>query len=108
MELAEADERMLEAMDDMRPFGMGNPTPVWASAGVRVVGQPRVVGQGHLKLLLAAGGVQREAIAWGMGQRTVPEGPLDVAFQLRKESYQGRERIVLTVQDFRPTGQDQA
>jgi single-stranded-DNA-specific exonuclease len=103
MELGEADERMMEALEQMRPFGFGNSTPVWAAGGLRLVGPPRVVGQGHLKLMLASGGVQREAIGWGLGARPIPDGPLDVAFQLRRESYQGRERLVLNVQDFRPS-----
>lgn len=103
MELGEADERMMQALDQMRPFGFGNSTPVWAAAGLRLVGPPRVVGQGHLKLMLASGGVQREAMGWGLGARPIPDGPLDVAFQLRRESYQGRERLVLNVQDFRPS-----
>lgn len=102
MELGDADERMMKALDQMRPFGFGNSTPVWAAAGLRLLGPPRVVGQGHLKMAFAAGGVQREAIAWGMGSRPVPDGPMDVAFQLRRESYLGRERLVLNVQDFRP------
>lgn len=104
MDLDEADDRMVDALDNLRPFGMGNTTPVWAARDVRLVGQPRIVGQGHLKLLVAAGGAQREAIGWGLGGRAVPDGPLDLAFQLRKESYLGRERIVLNIQDFRPSG----
>lgn len=103
MELGEADEQMMKALEQMRPFGFGNSTPVWAARGLSLVGPPRVVGQGHLKMVLASGGVQREAIGWGLGTRKIPDGPLDVAFQLRRESYQGRERLVLNVQDFRPT-----
>lgn len=99
--LAEVDDALAGAMDRLRPFGMGNPTPIWASRAVRLVGQPRIVGQGHLKMLLAGGGVQREAIAWNMGEREMPDGPIDVAFQLKRETYLGREKIVLEVQDFR-------
>jgi single-stranded-DNA-specific exonuclease len=102
VELAEADNRLLAGQDQLRPFGVGNTTPVWASAGVRVLGRPRVVGKGHLKLLLAAGGAQREAIAWGMAERPLPEGPLDVCFQLKQDSYLGQDRLTLVVQDFRP------
>lgn len=101
IELAEADETLLAAQERMSPFGHGNPAPVWAARGVRVVGTPRVVGQKHLSLRLAVGRVEREAIAFGMGSRNVPSGFLDVAFHLQMNRYGGRETLQLNVQDWR-------
>lgn len=100
--LDEVDNDLISAMDRMRPFGLGNSTPVWAARSVRVVGVPRVVGQGHLKLLLATGGRQIEAMGWGMAGRLLPSGPMDVAFQVKRDRYRGQERLVLHLQDFRP------
>ena len=105
VDLREADERLMTGLDRMRPFGFGNPTPVWAARGVRVVGQPRVVGGKHLKMALASGGTQREAIAFGAGDRQLPVGPIDVAFQLQRNSYQGRDTLQFNVQDFRTGGE---
>ncbi len=102
--LDEADERLMSGLEQMRPFGLGNPTPVWAARRLQVVGPPRVVGKKHLKLLVASGATQREAIAFGMGERQVPPGPIDVAFQLQTNSYMGRETLQLNVQDFRASG----
>ena len=102
MDLAEADDRLWNGLEQLRPFGVGNTTPVWASSGVRVVGRPRLVGKGHLKLMVAAGGVQREAMGWGMGDREVPEGALDICYQLKRDSYLGQDKVVLILQDFRP------
>jgi single-stranded-DNA-specific exonuclease len=102
MGLDEVDDALADALDRMRPFGVGNATPVWGARGVRVVGAPRVVGKGHLKLLLAAGSRQIEAMGWGMGERALPEGPLDVAFQIKRDRFRGQERLVLHLQDLRP------
>lgn len=102
MDLAEADERVWSSMEQLRPFGVGNTTPVWASSGVRLVGRPRLVGKGHLKLILASGGVQREAMGWGMADREVPEGSLDVCYQLKRDTFMGQNKLALTIQDFRP------
>ncbi len=102
--LAEADERLWQGLESLRPFGVGHTTPVWGSAGVRLLGRPRVVGKGHLKLVLAAGGIQREAMGWGMADREVPEGPLDICYQLKRDRFSGQDRLVLTLQDFRPSG----
>ena len=101
-DLREADDRLLEGLDRMRPFGLGNPTPVWGSRGVRLVGQPRILKEKHLKMLVASGASQLEAIAFGLGQQAVPAGLIDIAFQLDKNSYMGRESLQLKVQDFRP------
>lgn len=100
--LDEVDDRLLAALDRMRPFGVGNPTPVWAAREVRLAESPRVVGKGHLKMLIASGGRQYEAMGWGMGDRAIPDGPLDIAFQPKRDRFLGVDRIVLHIQDFRP------
>jgi single-stranded-DNA-specific exonuclease len=101
LSLNEVDEAMLDGLDRLRPFGVGNTTPVWASSGVRLAAPPRVVGKGHLKMLLAAGGRQYDAIAWGMADRDIPAGPLDVAYQIKRDEYLGQTRISLHIQDIR-------
>lgn len=99
--LDEVDDALADALGRMRPFGVGNPTPNWGARGVRLLGPPRVVGQNHLKLLLAAGGRQLEAMGWGMGDRTLPDSPLDIVFQLRRDRFRDQERLVLHLQDVR-------
>jgi single-stranded-DNA-specific exonuclease len=99
--LDEVDEAMLAGLDRMRPFGVGNAMPVWAARGVRLAGPPRAVGKGHLKMLLASGGRQYDAIAWGMAGRDIPDGPLDIAFHLKRDHFMGQPRISLHIQDFR-------
>jgi single-stranded-DNA-specific exonuclease len=101
--LEEADEALREAQDRLRPFGVGNVTPVWAISGARVEGPPREVGKGHLKMRLVQGATAREAIGFGMAGRTLPAGPLDVAFTLKLNHYQGRRILQLHLQDFRAT-----
>lgn len=104
--LDDVDKRFLEDLGRLRPFGLGNPTPVWAVRGVRVVGEPRIVGNGHLKMNVAAGADQREAIGFGLGEREIPEGELDLAFHLQMNRYMGRETLQLSIQDFRPSRGD--
>jgi single-stranded-DNA-specific exonuclease len=96
------DEDFMEALERLRPFGEGNPEPIWGLHGVRVTGEPRVVGGSHLKMTVAVGRAQCEAIGFGMGDREIPSVPLDVAFTLRKNEYQGRETVQLRLEDFRP------
>ena len=87
----------------LRPFGHSNPLPVWAIRNVTPLFPPRVIGGKHLKILFSMGGRQREAIGFGMGDREVPDGPLDIAFNLILNRYNGQEYLQLHLQDLRPT-----
>ena len=98
----DADETLVEAIDGLRPFGEGNRAPVWGVRDARLAGQPRILKDAHLKMTLVVGSGQLDAIAFGMGDRTVPDGAMDVLFALEKNSFRGRETLQMNVKDFRP------
>ena len=75
---------------------------MWAVRNVTPAFSPRVIGGKHLKLIFTMGGKQREAIGFGMGDREVPAGPLDIAFNLILNRYNGQEYLQMHLQDFRP------
>lgn len=104
LDLAEADETLFKSLQQLRPFGHSNPTPVWAARGLQIL-RHRVVGNGHLQMTLADadGRGARDAIGFGLGARRVPTGLVDVAFQLKRNEYQGRTSLRIDVQDFRPS-----
>jgi hypothetical protein len=52
-------------------------------------------------MTVVSGGNACEAIGFGMGERVVPDGPLDVAFTVRRNTYQGRTTVQMQLQDFR-------
>lgn len=95
------DKEFVRVLEGMAPFGEGNPEPVWGMREVRVEGEPRVVGGSHLKMTVVSGGRACEAIGFNMGDRAVPDGPLDVAFTVRRNTYMGRTTTQLQLQDFR-------
>jgi len=103
--LGEADQGLLEGIRQLRPFGTGNTCPIWGVRGVKMVGGARRVGKQkeHLKFLVGSGASQREAIAFGMGNREVPATGLDVAFSLEENEYMNRRTLQLNVKDFRPS-----
>jgi single-stranded-DNA-specific exonuclease len=101
IELAEADQGLLDALEKMAPFGLGNRKPEWGIRGVELVGCPRVVGKSHLKMTVRQGDLQREAIAFGAGDRDMPHGPIDIACYLQENEYMGQVSLQLNVQDFR-------
>ncbi|MFU8779783.1 MAG: single-stranded-DNA-specific exonuclease RecJ [Kiritimatiellia bacterium] len=102
--LSEADDALLDAVKCLQPMGLGNQTPIWGVRNIRVQGPAKVVGDNHLKLTLVSGATQRDAIGYGLGYRKVPEGPLDVLFQLQRNHFRGQSMLQLSVKDFRASG----
>jgi len=103
--LADADRRLLDALASLRPLGMGNPTPTWGVANVRLAAPPRRVGREdqHLKMTVVKGGSQCEAIGFNLGANEPPEGEMDVVFQLRENTYGGATTVEMNVKDVRPS-----
>ncbi len=101
--LGEADSNLYSSLEKMRPFGCGNPSPVWGVRHVTCVGQPRRVGADgdHLKLTLASGGTQMDAIGFRMGDMQVPQGAMDVLFELDENSFRGNVSLQMKLKDFR-------
>jgi single-stranded-DNA-specific exonuclease len=100
--LREADWKLWECQERMAPFGLGNPKPVWGVKGARLLGAPRVVGEKHLKMTVLEGNTKLDAIAFNMADRAIPDGPLDFAFQLSRNTWMDRDTLQMNVQDFRP------
>ena len=100
--LDEVNWPLVETLERMAPFGLGNPRPVWAVYGATLLGTPRIVGGHHLKMKVLQGQTQVEAIAFNRADEPIPDGPLDMAFQLARNTFRGRDTIQMTVQDIRP------
>lgn len=91
-------------ISSMEPFGEGNRQPVLVTYGavpldVRTVG----VGGKHLKISFETNGRRIDSIGFGLGDRTLGSGSVDIAFQLRSEIWQGKTRHQLGLKDIRPS-----
>lgn len=99
---------LFDQLNRLAPFGRGNPTPRLLLRGVSLESPAHTVGAhgAHLSLLLRQGDSCMKAIAFGMGELapTLPAGAvLDVVFEPKVSTWQGRRRAELHVQDLRPT-----
>jgi single-stranded-DNA-specific exonuclease len=106
--LREADVALCRLLRHCGPFGLGNPQPVFVARGVTVDGSPREVGSGqHLKLTLAQEDVRLPAIGFRMAERArtldLARTPIDVAFQLQEDRWNGRQRLQARLVDLRPS-----
>jgi len=102
--LAELTPGFESLLRHLEPCGMGNPSPMLLTRGVRLAAPPRVVGQGGLKLRLQTENGPLEAIGWSLGGRIGEidmSRPIDIAFRLERDEYQGVSRLQARLADFR-------
>ena len=92
-------------MRHLEPCGIGNPAPMLMTRGVRLAAPPRTVGQGGLKLRIETeSGPALDAIGWSLGARIGEidmNRPLDIAYRIERDEYQGRSRLQARLSDFR-------
>jgi len=87
--LAELNREFFQHLERLRPFGPGNPAPVFVCPGVTCLAS-RVVAERHLKVQLNHQNCVMEAIAFDQASHHPLAGDLEVAFSVRLSPYQGR------------------
>jgi single-stranded-DNA-specific exonuclease len=101
-----ASDDLLELIERAGPYGQGNPQPRFALPAHRVK-YAKIVGDKHVRCALEAGdGARLDAVAFRaagqpLGELLLGAGglPLHVAGTLRRDTWGGRERIELTIED---------
>lgn len=100
VELWQLNKRLVEEIEKLKPFGIGNPQPIFASFDV-VIDNLRTVGDGkHLKFNV--GGI--DGIGFGMGDlyNLINNKPkVNLAYSLELDRYNGMERLRLKVKDLK-------
>jgi len=93
---------LLNRIERLAPFGVGNPQPMLRVGPLRLQAPPRGFGANHLGLVAAgADGARVDLVAWGWGERPhLFEGEFEVVGRLDMDSYLGRP--VLRIADARP------
>lgn len=95
-----------QQIQQLAPFGCGNPEPTFVTRHVQVIDQRQIGNQGeHLKLKLKQEGITWDAIAFGCGN-LAPETTayLDIVYKLDIDRWNEEERLRLNVIDFTPAG----
>jgi single-stranded-DNA-specific exonuclease len=93
----------VERIGALEPFGIGNPRPVFAMRGVRLVGMT-ILKERHVRLRMEAGGSKFTAIGFQMAER-IPDGDvLDIAFNLDVNRWNGKTSLQLRLRDVRKAG----
>jgi len=97
--LGDLNGTFFQHLDRLRPFGPGNPEPVFVCTGVQCL-TSRVVGERHLKVQLAQKDCLREAIAFDQAACHPLNGTLEIAFSTRLTHFKGRPTPELRLLDW--------
>jgi single-stranded-DNA-specific exonuclease len=123
--LDDVSPRLYDAVQQLRPYGMGNPEPVFSSRNVNVTLPPKIIKDKHLKLRVsqssnggrkpALSGAEGpstgnskswQAMAWRMAERVAADplvvgDALDVAFTLELNEHPDFGGLELRIADYR-------
>jgi single-stranded-DNA-specific exonuclease len=104
--LQEIDDPLLQFIEQLEPFGEGNPQPMFLARGVEIVGAPSLVGreQQHLRLTFRQGGRLLRGIGFAMSERLTQAktGVVDIAFTPQRHVWKERAELQLVIRDLAP------
>ena len=106
--LADVTHRAVKELDQLGPFGKGNPRPLFAATHVELAGPPRTMGEGdrHLDLRVRQHNITLRAIAFGRGEWAeeiaAAGGLISIGFTAGINRFRGRESVELKLEDWQP------
>lgn len=98
---------ILEAVEVLEPCGRANPAPLFCSRNCQPL-YPRRMGTDaqHLKFSVKTAGGLQDVVFWRAGERfSELKEPVDIAYTMEMNYYQGRESLQLKVVDMQPAGE---
>jgi single-stranded-DNA-specific exonuclease len=90
LELRDINERTVQDVFTLAPFGHGNPPPIFAARNVEIAGAPAVWSEKHLKIMVRQNGRTLALKAWNFAVRAgelAAGARLDIAFTLEEDPY---------------------
>jgi len=109
IQLEEITPKFWTILRQFEPFGPLNPKPNFIAKGVKAVGNPTIVGNGHLKLKLKQNdGQEFDAIGFNMHDylplvRESKENPIDIAFTIEENTWNKVTSLQLRIKDVHPS-----
>ena len=94
----------MDELDALRPYGQGNPEPVFGLRGIAFRRRPEIFKARHFRFWLEDDrGRAINGVAWKMADRIPPLGvPLDLAVELNWNFFNDRRMLQLELVDWRP------
>ncbi|MEO0376178.1 MAG: single-stranded-DNA-specific exonuclease RecJ [Cyanobacteria bacterium P01_A01_bin.17] len=101
VDLADLSLDLLDSYELLRPFGAGNPQPLFMVSGVQIDEAPRVIKEKHLKFKFHQKGARHEGIYFNSASLDLPRPPWDIAFTIDRNEWRGRVQLSMVIQSVR-------
>jgi single-stranded-DNA-specific exonuclease len=103
IDATQLNEQLMGELEQLQPFGMGNPEPIFGVRGIRLRNRPDVFKEQHFRFAGEdATGRRVSGVAWKLADRLPPIGtPLEMAVQLNWNHYNGRKTLQMELLDWR-------
>lgn len=107
-ELSTADVTfdLVRELEMLEPYGAGNPRPVFLAHNLRIMSEPRLIGEKHIKVHVSGPeGRPLEAIWWNgaeIGQTVAVTNGITMAYTIETTRWGGETFLQLCVQELRP------
>jgi len=103
--LADINEELIEQLDELWPYGQGNPYPLFGCHEVSLLNYRGVGKEGaHLKMMVKEGQVTLDGIGFNLGSyaETLATRDVDLAFIPTVNQWNGRKTLQLEVKEIQP------
>ncbi len=102
--LGELSLKVVREIEQLEPYGIGNPRPLLLAERARLIGAPATMGDRgqHVRFKVAQESVTVGAVAWNMASRLrdlKPGAVLSLAFEPEINEWKGRTEVRLNVKD---------
>jgi len=98
--------RLMEGVTRLAPFGIGNPKPMFWTAGASLADGPRRMKERHLSMSLRHEGIALRGVFWRAAERAAAieaaRGGLDVAYSVEQNRFNGTTSLEVSLADVRP------
>jgi single-stranded-DNA-specific exonuclease len=104
LELGVINFDLYESIKSLRPFGLGNPTPLFLTRNVKVRSLKAVGSNGrHIKLVLEKDGAFAEAIAFDLSSNSSVrvDQSFDIVYSIEENVWQGNKSLQLVLKDIK-------
>lgn len=104
LELNQISFKFLDEINQLAPFGEGNPIPIFATKNVKVYSGPWLLKDRHLKIKVGNVLQNFDAVWWKKGtlfDRLIYEKVISIAYSLHLNEYQGVSNLQLNLKDIK-------
>ncbi len=103
--IVDFNEGVMRELNILEPFGAGNPKPLFAARGVKLIAPPRTVGSrnDHLQISISDDSGAVRCIGFGMGKlekKLLETDRFSVAFEPQYNTYHGRTNLQFVLNDI--------